>query len=241
MGIAKRTSYRPRRSLARSKGPRARFSSRKSGLVNRSLNRGTLWPYQRSGMSLLWDPFPAKASARLRYSTTIILNPTVGIPAAQLFRANSIHDPDYTGIGHQPYGHDTYASIYNHYNVRSSTITVTPTKPRAGIFGVTLTDDSTVQSDYDTIREVKGTKYAVCSDNGSPQTTVTQYYNCNQNFDIPFQKATSANFGQSPSEGMYFHVWAESPDSTEDGSQNALVVNISFVVDMWELRDLGQS
>lgn len=241
MGITKRSSYQPRRSYRSSKGPRSRFNPRKAGLTNRAGNRVTLWPYQRSGMSLMWDPFPAKATARLRYSTTIVLDPGAAVPAAYLFRANSIHDPDFSGIGHQPYGHDTYQSIYNHYNVRSSTITITPTKPRNGIYGVTLTDDSTVQSDYDTIREVKGTKYAVCSDNGSPQSTVTQYYNCNQNFDIPFQKATSATFGNSPSEGMYFHVWAESVLSTEDGSQNSFVVNISFVVDMWELKDLGQS
>lgn len=191
-------------------------------------------------MSKVFDPFPAKITARLRYSTTIRLDPGTGVPAPYLFRANSINDPDFTGIGHQPYGHDTYQSIYNHYNVRSATITMTPTKPRNGIFGVALTDDSSVQSDFDTIRETKGVKYTVCSDNSEP-ATVTQYYNCNQNFDIPYQKATSANFGASPSEGMIFHCFAESADNTQDGSLNSFVVNISYLVDMWELKDLGQS
>jgi len=171
----------------------------------------------------------------------VSLNPTLGLTARNLFRANSIHDPDATlASGHQPYGHDTYATIYNHYNVRSATITVTPTQSTNGIFGITLADDGTVEGDYDTVREQKNTVVGVITDGGTP-TTLTQYFNVNRSFDVPFQKSTSAQFGATPSEQMFFHVWVEGPTSTfEQGSIN-LLVNITYLVDMWELRELGQS
>lgn len=219
--------------------PKKRFS-RKSRRAKTTNVRRT-WPLATRGNGMLFDPFPAKITAILRYSTSISLDPSLGTPGPYLFRANSIHDPDFTGIGHQPYGHDTYASIYNHYNVRSAIITMTPSLSRNGVMGISLTDDSTVQSDYDTIRETKGTRFATITADGGLNPSVKNYYNVNQNFDIPFQKATSASFGASPSEGMYFHCWFEAADSTSDQSAASFIITISYVVDMWELRDLGQS
>lgn len=37
----------------------------------------------------------------------------------QIYRLNSIFDPDLTNLGHQPYGRDTYATLYNRYRVDS--------------------------------------------------------------------------------------------------------------------------
>lgn len=223
---------------SRSVSTSRRFSKRsKAGRVSRV--RRT-WPLASMGMGPLFDPFPAKITAIMRYSQTLVLDPAAGLTASNLFRANSIYDPDFTGTGHQPYGHDTYAQIYNHYNVRSAIITVTPTSTQAGIVGCALTDDSTVQGDYDVVRELKGTKIAVMAVN-SPAPTVKNYYNVNQNFDIPYQKATSASFGQSPSEGMVFHVFVEGPSEGANMGSVSLLVNITYTVDMWELKDLGLS
>lgn len=199
------------------------------------------WPYANENKLQLWDPFPAKTRALLRYSATIALNPGATTPAPYLYRANSIFLPDFSGTNtHQPYGHDTYASIYNHYNVLSSKITMTPSQVINGIFGVTLTDDTTVQGDYDAIREVKTTRFAT-SNASSQAQTVTNTYNVNANFDIPFQKSTSSSFGQSPSEGMYFHCWFEGNDELADVGTSTFVITISYIVDMWELKDLGLS
>lgn len=228
------------RRVGRNNFKSSRTSTSSLGRVQTSGNVRQIWPYGNIGRGQMWDPFPKKASALLRYSQTIILDPSAATPSAYLFRANSIHDPDFTGTGHQPYGHDTYASIYNHYNVRSATITMTPTIKVDGIFGISLTDDSSVQSNYDTIRETKDTKMSVMSANSNSQT-ITQYYNVNRNFDLPFQKATSASFGASPSEGMIFHCWAEGGESTVDPGSTRYLITISYVVDMWELKDLGQS
>lgn len=237
MVIYKRSSVAARRTGAL-KNYRRRGTTSRSMVRTNATKR--IWPYP-SGMSPLWDPFPAKAKALLRYSQVVEINPATGIPSAQLFRANSIHDPDFTGIGHQPYGHDTYASIYNHYNVRSATITMTPTTSTNGIYGITLTDDSTVQADYNTVRELKSTRMSTNSISAGNPKTVTNYFNVNKNFDLPFQKATSASFGASPAEGMIFHCWFEGSSNTVDPQNTSFLFTISYVVDMWELKDLGQS
>jgi len=40
-----------------------------------------------------------------------------GVPGFYLFNLNSVFDPDRTGTGHQPYGHDTYQTLYQRYRV----------------------------------------------------------------------------------------------------------------------------
>lgn len=40
------------------------------------------------------------------------------------FRANGIYDPDYSGIGHQPRGHDEYANIFRTYRVHGVLVEV---------------------------------------------------------------------------------------------------------------------
>jgi len=47
------------------------------------------------------SPFPLVLYKKLTYSTQIALTQSVGgTPTYYLFRANSLYDPDYTGVGH---------------------------------------------------------------------------------------------------------------------------------------------
>lgn len=43
---------------------------------------------------------------------------------SQIFRSNSLWDPDQTGTGHQPHGRDLWASMYNYYTVLSCEYTI---------------------------------------------------------------------------------------------------------------------
>lgn len=66
-----------------------------------------------------WMPiFPASTTKKLRYSTTFALTSTSGvITGTQVFRANDLFDPDFTGTGHQPMGFDQLMAFYNHFCV----------------------------------------------------------------------------------------------------------------------------
>ena len=167
---------------------------------------------------MLWDPFPAKATAIMRYNTTITLTSDVAsIPGFHLFRCNSIFDPDYSGTGHQPYGRDIYASIYQHYKVNSATIVVTPVDAKTGIVGCTITDDATVNFGFDNIKEVKGTR--MISMNGNAGTTmgrVVQTYNNNQMYPAAYDQ-TGATMTSNPNEAAFFHVWFTPQLSTSTG------------------------
>jgi len=65
------------------------------------------------------DPFPVRRFASLSYShnsglTSGAIN-TYG--AESVFRLNSLFDPDFTGVGHQPYGFDQLSGLYAKYKV----------------------------------------------------------------------------------------------------------------------------
>lgn len=227
------------RSRSSKKSTGAKRYTRSSAIKrSRTTGENQIWPYRGLGYSQVFDPFPAQMRVRMRYCTTITLSPTLGVPDHKMFRANSIFDPDQSGVGHQPYGHDTYAGIYNHYMVESSTIVLTPLENADGVIGVTLTDDTTVNGDFDTIKEVKGTAMKAMGANGTPMNVV-QYFNRNQTFN-PEQPNQQAAFGTNPNEVTFYHVWATAKDQTASDSF-AIQVCISYLVSMWELKDLGQS
>jgi len=191
-------------------------------------------------MSKYFDPFPRTMRAVLRYSETINLDATNSSPAHYLFRAGSIFDPNYTGVGHQPYGHDTYQNIFNHYRVVKSVCKITSASGGANnIMGITLTDDVTVQTGYDTLREVKPTKFFPLAGT-SDARTLTMEYNSAQAFPGQGQ-ATTALFGNNPAEEMYFDVWTQGNLSTNNPGALAVAVCIEYYVEFSELKDLGPS
>lgn len=69
--------------------------------------------------------FPQKLSVRLKYGTTMYTDMTAGTTWYNVFRGNSIFDPDLTGTGTQPRYHDELQSLYRFYYVTGSRIKVT--------------------------------------------------------------------------------------------------------------------
>jgi len=68
--------------------------------------------------------FPNSKTVSLRYVDNFALNPgTAPSTANYVFRVNNLHDPDYTGVGHQPMYFDNYKAIYSRYRVNKATIT----------------------------------------------------------------------------------------------------------------------
>lgn len=67
-------------------------------------------------------PFAQRYITKMKYADTVFIN-SAG-PQAYRFRLNGLFDPNFSGIGHQPYGYDTLATIYNRYRVISCSYTI---------------------------------------------------------------------------------------------------------------------
>lgn len=92
-----------------------------------SINRVPSVTYQRGPASrfyrhLALGGFPTRKTVALRYVEDFSLNPGDASTVVQVFRANSLYDPNYTGGGHQPMFFDNYSNLYGKYKVNYATI-----------------------------------------------------------------------------------------------------------------------
>lgn len=60
------------------------------------------------------NPIPQRYITKLKYATTTTLSSLI---TSWRYNLNSLYDPDRTGGGHQPYGFDQLAGLYNRYRV----------------------------------------------------------------------------------------------------------------------------
>lgn len=89
----------PRKSTGRRKAIRRRGAKRSTVVVNNALH-----------------PIPQRYLTKMKYSEFV---ETAGLTGQYAFNMNSLFDPNRTGFGHQPYGFDTLATLYNRYRVVS--------------------------------------------------------------------------------------------------------------------------
>lgn len=81
--------------------------------------RGKKWGKRKTvNVNRALSPFAQRYITKMKYAEQLkVTGPGGGGLATFRFNLNSIFDPNRTGIGHQPYGHDTMQSIYNRYRV----------------------------------------------------------------------------------------------------------------------------
>ncbi len=79
--------------------PKRKRTRKSHGRKRRRTRRGRRRRDTMSSINLS-NPFPNKFINKLRYQEAIKLNPGVGAVAANIFRASSVYDPNFTGVGH---------------------------------------------------------------------------------------------------------------------------------------------
>nr|QKN88897.1 MAG: capsid protein [Cressdnaviricota sp.] len=152
-----------RRAPARSRGAfrsrRKTFRSRRSRLSTIRIPRGR--------------PFGDRVIIPLRYSETILTTTTTSVPSFYGFNLNSVFDPNQTGTGHQPYGFDQYAALYNRYRVFKVSWNVTYT-PAAGSYQACITpqNHNAVTSTPDAAIEQPGSRTRLVGPLGSQAVTI---------------------------------------------------------------------
>lgn len=193
-------------------------------------------------------PVAQKQVVKMLYSETLPLNALgIGQAVTCQFRANSIFDPNFTGVGHQPMGHDQWSAFYNHYCVVSSKCRVDYLPQSTAIGGnfigaIRISPDS-APSTIPAIQlfENRQAVTGICMTAGRP-LRLNNTYNMYKQFGIKPGLSTTctAAFGANPVEDCYFHVSICPYDSSVQ-AQSFVIVLIEYTVLLLEPRTLSES
>ncbi|MEO5351369.1 MAG: hypothetical protein H7836_17265 [Magnetococcus sp. YQC-3] len=162
------------------------------------------------------------------------------------FNLNSIFDPNRSGVGHQPYGHDTLQTLYNRYRVISCGYRIQAVQTATGAPIQLACQPANEQLTYTTISEMKEnprTKYVTVSP-GAPAVylsgkvylpslvgrTRAQYM-----ADDRYQ----AEYGASPVENAILNI--KSQTIADVDSSFTCNVMLEYTVESFDIKHLGQS
>ena len=154
----------------------------------------------------------------------------ISIPAASAggvtrqynYVANSMFDPNSTGVGHQPLFRDEMAAVYTKYTVISSYIKVTLNQTDTNFqnWGICLTKDTTMNANPSLLcEEYPYCKPFVASQRNSPKI-LSRSYNAARFFKCKVSEIIAddtqridvgSNPGSSPV--VYFNIWSGPVDS----------------------------
>lgn len=168
----KRMPYVRRRRIPSRTSKRATYKRR----TGRKLRPRRRYVNPSKGLRTKWtNPIPAGASVKLKYIDNAF-NGSTASPTYQkfyIFRGNSVFDPDYTGVGVQPYGYDQLTpSIYTWTQVKASAITLTwsiysAAASQVKVFVFHNRAPTMLYSDCSDLRVWPGCRYRIASkDNG---------------------------------------------------------------------------
>lgn len=165
---------------------------------------------------------------KLRYTENIVLTSLLGAVASYVYRINDLHDPNYTGTGHQSYFRDQMFSMYQFARVlwasiKVSLITDTAQVPMYVVLGPN--QSGTADSDMQTGSERKGSKE--CYLNGQLVKTIKCSSSCDYYFgqkkgstliDSAYLQLSTSSLGSGDT--MWYQILAKSLNST---TQNVYV------------------
>lgn len=193
---------------------------------------------RRRGKNLIRTraPLPTKFATKMRYNQSVVLSPTAAsTPALHVFRANSLYDPDYTGIGHQPRGFDQLMALYDHFVVVGAKITVTFIGQNNNnsnfICGISLAADNPILGSRNDYMEYPNTSHAIVTNTAATtgKRTISKVFS---NKFLGRSKPLSdsqlkGSAAGNPEELAYFHVWA----AKNDGAVADPTVECEIVID----------
>lgn len=200
--------------------------------------------------------FPKSKVVKMRYNEHVSLNSASGAIATNFFRANSIFDPNQTGIGHQPLGRDQWELFYNTYTVIGAKVTVnfcvqgvpTPSSTATQLaVGIYLCDDTTVPTTVEEMVEQGLSKWNYIigvSQSGKAIRQMTHTYSPKKFHNIKDMKDNQAllgaDFSTNPVQQAYFAVWSGACAGGDPGAISCDVI-IDYIVLCSEPKTLAQS
>lgn len=183
------------------------------------------------------SPMPKSFATKLKYSTTLQLDPGIaGLAAVHVFAANDAFDPDVSGAGHQPRGFDQLMTMYDRYTVVGSKITINCANNDASsaqTVGISLRDTSTITGDENNYLEGKYTVHKLLgARDGMSTGTLSKTFSTRKFFTVPSplsEDDLAGTAGLSPNKLAFFHLWA-APTAASDTTTVSVVVNLELSI-----------
>lgn len=193
---------------------------------------------------------PDSTKVMLRYCDRFAVAPIAGATMQQVFRGNSLFDPDYTGTGHQPTGFDQLSALYKWYNVLASSIKVELVANMTGtaIASAEVSIIPTVNggdfggTEPEVIRENRYGKLKLMSYQSLPQSA-THYMTTSKMLGKDV-RGTASNTGAlyttNPAEGWFWHVIIQATDEATTLDMVAYVT-VTYYADLTQRVALAVS
>lgn len=224
---------------------------KKNGTSKRARNyrRKVIPRPERAGVCYTTKVCPDVMRARLKYTEQRNLSGS-GLSNfnSYVFRGNSIFDPNFSGGGHQPLGHDEWSNFYRRYRVIGAKITVMASSDTAVnmTIGVSALNSSSGPAQGESYQESDYTRTAhMGGDAGNNIAKVELYVPTHKIRGGPpnlvrYEEDYAALFGVNPAKQFFFHIWDLSTDGSTTWDVNH-TVTIEYYVEMYDREFLSQS
>lgn len=241
-------AYRRRRSTLKRRLRRRRPTYRKKRTLTRRKVRGR----RRTAFTINNNiGIAATRYVKLTYNTTINLQNGAGTHAAHFFKCNSIFDPDDTGLGHQPLGHDQWAELYKKYLVTSCSMKAHFFREGTGaepiMCGFFLDKNASFDSYLDTkLEQVRNAPSCAKTllTNSREKVTIWRKYSPRTFFDkidATDDHQMAGVMNGNPTLPAYAGVWTQTFDGTAATSQVKCTVTLYYTVKLMDPVMLTQS
>jgi len=169
---------------------------------------------------------PDAIMVKLKYVSQIKIDTTSAFFYDQIYRGNTLFDPDLTNVGHQPMGYDQWAAFYNRYRVLACAAKLNIINEAAGppchvVFGPS-TSATPYSGDLQEALEQPRAKYVGPLEVASRRAhSMKHYMTTSEVFGVPAEAVKdendySAATSTSPNKIWYWHLSLVSTDVSSD-------------------------
>lgn len=190
-------------------------------------------------------PFAQRYITKLKFAQVQFLSGAG--PGAWRYRLNSLFDPDFSGIGHQPYGFDQLTPLYNRYRVISCSYVVSAVDQSGQyITFATLPANEQVNTlTLSQMRENPRCQFAVQAPASAMKQITGKVYlpslvgrnKAQYMADDRYQSLVTA----SPDEAAILNIYVQRMDEGINALNVPLTVTLEYTVEFFDIKNFAQS
>lgn len=215
----------------------------------------TAWGFKKRStvnVNRALQPFSQRYISKMKYSESFQLTgPGLAGFVTQRMNLNSIFDPNRTGLGHQPYGHDTMATLYNRYRVVKCNYSISAialgqtTANMYSVIAALPANEEVSISNVSEAQENPRCKYITQAPNAGLKVLRGTVYlpslvgrsKAQYMADDRYQ----SQYGSSPNELAVLNIYAGLLNGANETTQMSLNVTLEYVVESFDVKALPQS